>query len=47
VGGGLFEFEDPTDIEDEPLPKPQIKLDGVRVSYSIQAPRTSSEKSII
>ncbi|CAH0761977.1 unnamed protein product [Diatraea saccharalis] len=29
VGGGLFEFEEPIELE-EPMPKPQIKLEGVR-----------------
>ncbi|RVE52246.1 hypothetical protein evm_003165 [Chilo suppressalis] len=30
VGGGLFEFEEPVELEEEPMPKPQIKLEGVR-----------------
>ncbi|XP_037300533.1 sorting and assembly machinery component 50 homolog [Manduca sexta] len=30
VGGGLFEFEEPIELDDEPIPKPTIKLDGVR-----------------
>lgn len=31
VGSGLFEFEEPLELDEEPLPKPTIKLDGVRV----------------
>ncbi|XP_028169226.1 sorting and assembly machinery component 50 homolog A isoform X6 [Ostrinia furnacalis] len=30
VGGGLFEFDEPIDLDEEPIPKPTIKLDGVR-----------------
>lgn len=30
VGGGLFEFEEPIEFDDDPVPKPTIKLDGVR-----------------
>ncbi|XP_050557950.1 5E5 antigen isoform X2 [Spodoptera frugiperda] len=30
VGGGLFEFEEPLEMDDEPISKPTIKLNGVR-----------------
>ncbi|XP_053622176.1 sorting and assembly machinery component 50 homolog A [Plodia interpunctella] len=30
VGGGLFEFEEPIEMEEEPIPKPTIQLGGVR-----------------
>lgn len=30
MGGGLFEFEEPLEMEDEPISKPTIKLNGVR-----------------
>ncbi|XP_028034929.1 sorting and assembly machinery component 50 homolog A [Bombyx mandarina] len=29
-GGGLFVFEEPVEMGEEPIPKPTIKLDGVR-----------------
>ncbi|XP_060808973.1 sorting and assembly machinery component 50 homolog [Amyelois transitella] len=29
-GGGLFEFEEPSELEDEPIAKPTIRLGGVR-----------------
>lgn len=32
ASGGLFEFEEPIEMDDEPIPKPTIKLNGVRVS---------------
>ncbi|XP_059046846.1 sorting and assembly machinery component 50 homolog A [Achroia grisella] len=30
VGGGLFEFEEPIELDEDPIPKPAIKLGGVR-----------------
>lgn len=36
VGGGLFEFEEPLEMDDEPISKPTIKLNGVRVCTVIQ-----------
>ncbi|XP_026754156.2 sorting and assembly machinery component 50 homolog A [Galleria mellonella] len=30
VGGGLFEFEEPIELDEEPIPKPTVKLGGVR-----------------
>ncbi|CAG9794620.1 unnamed protein product [Diatraea saccharalis] len=36
VGGGLFEFEEPIELE-EPMPKPQIKLEGVRVRRALDS----------
>ncbi|KAJ0183039.1 hypothetical protein K1T71_001015 [Dendrolimus kikuchii] len=34
MGGGIFEFEEPIELDDEPIPKPTIKLNGVRVEIS-------------
>ncbi|KAM3956203.1 LOW QUALITY PROTEIN: sorting and assembly machinery component 50 homolog A [Aphomia sociella] len=30
VGAGIFEFEEPMELDEEPIPKPTIRLDGVR-----------------